>query len=136
MPHIYKYITLNLVQTRVNESLERRSKYLAQRARIQCTEKGEKSNKYFLNLIKTQNTKQEINSLIIDNTETNDRESFKTHQVMWGRVGELRRMWRTASVFMGCGAEVKLSAREYMECLALYNNPPTDYFSKSPTIPP
>jgi len=63
------------VQNQFNKSLERRSKYLAQRARIQWTEKGGKSNKYFLNLIKAQNAKQEFNSLVIDNVENYDRKT-------------------------------------------------------------
>jgi len=62
-----------------NELLERRGKYLANRARLNWIEKGEKNNKYFMNLIKSNSNKQSINELIINDTSTKDQESFLGH---------------------------------------------------------
>lgn len=62
-----------------DDLLARRGKYLASRARLNWIEKGEKNNKYFMNLIKANNAKQAINELIVDGVTTNNQDEFPRH---------------------------------------------------------
>jgi len=62
-----------------DELLERRSKYLANRARLNWIEKGEKNNKYFMNIIKANGTKQMINELNINGESVTDHKTFPGH---------------------------------------------------------
>jgi hypothetical protein len=57
---------LESVKLDMNKILESQAKYLAQRARIQWLEKGERNNKYFLSLIKQNNAKQFIDEILVD----------------------------------------------------------------------
>jgi len=57
-----------------DELMERQGKYIANRARLNWKEKGEKYNKYFMNLIKSNNSKQSINELIFDGISTRDQQ--------------------------------------------------------------
>jgi hypothetical protein len=50
----------------INEILEDQSKRLAQRARVQWIEKGERTNKYFLNIIKGNKQKQAFATMVDD----------------------------------------------------------------------
>lgn len=57
---------IDTVKDELNVILESQAKYLAQRARVQWIEKGERNNKYFLSLIKQNQAKQHIEEILID----------------------------------------------------------------------
>jgi hypothetical protein len=71
--------SITLLQNKINESLEAQAKYLAQRARIQWLEKGERNNKYFLNMIKHNERKQRIDSMINDRSEITEPSEIVSH---------------------------------------------------------
>jgi len=61
----------------VSTLLEEQSKRLAQRARVQWIEKGEKSNKYFMNLIKSNQQRQMFTTILReDGTEAQTKEDI------------------------------------------------------------
>ncbi len=74
-------IEINLtIQSRINERneiLEKQGKRLAHSARSKWYNEGEKSNKYFLNLLKIRNTRNEMTSLKINGTDINDPEAIE-----------------------------------------------------------
>ncbi len=77
-------IEINLIiQTRINERdeiLEKQGKRLAWSARSKWYNEGEKSNKYFLNLLKARTARNEMTSLKINDIEVNDPEAIE-HEV-------------------------------------------------------
>ena len=60
------------IETQLEVLLEKKAEFLARRARIQWYEKGEKNNKYFLNIIKNNTKKQAINSILVEGEEISD----------------------------------------------------------------
>jgi hypothetical protein len=66
---------ISICQSNLNKLLAEKSKYLASRARVQWLEKGERSNKYFLNIIHKQSYNSYINQLFSsDGTLSEDNE--------------------------------------------------------------
>ncbi len=70
---------IDLIQEKVDEILDNQSKQLAQRARVQWIEKGERNNKYFLNLIKNNRKRNAITTVIKGEEEIRDPERIKQH---------------------------------------------------------
>ncbi len=68
-----------IIQTRINERndiLEKQGKRLALKARSKWYNEGEKSNKYFLNLLKIGSSKNEMNALNIEGTLTTNSDKI------------------------------------------------------------
>jgi hypothetical protein len=70
-------IKITEIKDQIDELLEVNAKKLAQKARVQWIEKGEKNNRYFLNLIKHNRQKQRINELIVDNKSLKRNDHLK-----------------------------------------------------------
>ncbi len=68
---------INNTEILISKYHEDHSKHLAQRARIQWIEKGEKNNKYFMNLLKYNERKERINALVINGNETSNQDEIK-----------------------------------------------------------
>jgi len=67
------------IKLEIEEQLEIQAKRLAQRARMVWIEKGERNNRYFLNIIKNNRQKQAINTIYKDDgTETNNQKEIKS----------------------------------------------------------
>jgi hypothetical protein len=60
-----------------NSILNKQGEKLATRAKTKWYNEGERSNKYFLNLLKRQHEKSEMRSLLIDNNEVSDPEQIR-----------------------------------------------------------
>jgi hypothetical protein len=71
--------SIGILQNKINDCLESQAKYLAQRARIQWLEKGERNNKYFLNMIKYNERKQRIDSMTHDQKELTEPGEILDH---------------------------------------------------------
>ncbi len=69
---------INNTEILINQYHEAHSKHLAQRARIQWIEKGERNNKYFMNLLKTNERKERIDSLFINGMVNNNPDEIKS----------------------------------------------------------
>jgi hypothetical protein len=80
---------LDILNFELEDLLDKQSKKLAQRARLQWIEKGERSNKYFMNLIKTNQQRQMIEAIIKeDGSVTTDlpeikNEIFKFYKLLY-----------------------------------------------------
>ena len=70
---------IDSVKNELNSILEIQAKYLAQRARVQWLEKGERNNKYFLSLVKQNQTKQHIDEILVEGTGITDQELIKNN---------------------------------------------------------
>lgn len=67
------------IKAEIDEQLELQAKRLAQRARVQWIEKGERNNRYFLNIIKSNKQKQAINTIFKDDgNKTNNQKEIRT----------------------------------------------------------
>jgi retron-type reverse transcriptase len=68
-----------VIESRTNERnalLDKKGKYLAWRAKMKWYNEGEKSNKYFLNLLKRRTEQSEMTSIEIDGSIVTDQESI------------------------------------------------------------
>jgi hypothetical protein len=66
------------ISSQIDHLLDLQSKKLAQRARVQWIEKGERSNRYFLNIIKTNQSRQDIDTIFSeDNQELTNGEDIR-----------------------------------------------------------
>ena len=79
---IYRDIAIenldNLMAKR-NKYLNERGKYLSERSKSKWYQEGERSTKYFLNLNKAKNNRNEMSDLIIDGNNVKDKTSINRH---------------------------------------------------------
>ncbi len=70
---------LDLAIEKRNEMLQKQGEKLVLMAKTKWYNEGEKSNKYFLNLLKRQADRNEMSALVINGTETSDMTQIKLH---------------------------------------------------------
>ena len=70
---------LDILIARRNTYLNERGKYLSERSKSKWYQEGERSTKYFLNLNKAKNNKNEMVELLIDGNLTSDQNQINDY---------------------------------------------------------
>ena len=70
---------LDRLTAKRDDYLANRGKYLSERSKSKWYQEGERSTKYFLNLNRTKNNKNEMSDLIIDGVITKDMDQISSH---------------------------------------------------------